>query len=92
LEDKRIPYKQLLNTIKPKHIPKTRKCASCGQTMHPVKVNPYIVFFVHSPDQFEACAKVNPGESGQPLIWCNKHMIRNQLDEYYKKVVGVPAR
>jgi hypothetical protein len=54
--------------------------------MHPVQINKYVVFFVHSPEQFEACSKTNPtGENG-PLIWCNKHMIRNQLNDYAKEI------
>jgi hypothetical protein len=94
LENKMLSYLDLLKRLEDnaaKGFPQTKKCASCGQNMHPIQLNSLIVFFIHSPEQFAECAKANPTGLKTPLIWCNKHLIRNELDKYYKEVTGKEA-
>jgi hypothetical protein len=90
--DKRVSYTELLSRLELHDIPESKRCAGCGQNMHPIQLNKYIVFFIHSPDQYAACVKANPTGNNTPLIWCNKHMIRKQLDVYYKEVTGKEAK
>jgi hypothetical protein len=89
-----LSYPDLLKRLEDKAskgFPQTKKCASCGQTMHPIQVNDLIIFFVHDPEQFDECIKVNPTGQQSPLIWCNKHLIRNELDKYYMEITGKEA-
>lgn len=56
--------------------------------MHMVKVNPYFVYFIHTPEEAGLCAEKNPTGLKLPMIWCNKILIRKQLENYYEKVTG----
>jgi hypothetical protein len=92
-QNKRIAYEDLLKRLEiPEDAPTTKKCASCGQDMHMVKMNRYVTFMVHSPEQQPICAASNPTGVNSPLIWCNKHLIRNKLDAYYEEVTGCKAK
>ena len=89
MEDKRLSYSDLLKTLEvPEDAPTTKTCMCCGQPMHMVKVNPYFVYFIHTPEESAACAEKNPTGVKLPMIWSNKILIRKQLEKYYEKVTG----
>jgi hypothetical protein len=93
LEEKRVSYSELLKRLEiPEDAPETRVCMSCGQPMHIIRVNKYFVYFIHAPDEQQACAEKNPTGIKLPLIWSNKLLIRKQLEKYYEEVTGLKPK
>ena len=89
MEKQRLSYSNLLKTLEvPEDAPQTKTCLCCGQQMHMIKVNPYFVYFIHTPEEQAACAEKNPTDLKLPLIWSNKLIIRKQPERYYEQVTG----
>jgi hypothetical protein len=87
--DKRISYQDLLKRLEiPEGTRTAKRCLCCGQDMHMVKVNKYVAFMVHTPEQQATCAASNPHNAGVPFIFSNKDYLLKILDVYYFEVTG----
>ena len=89
MKKQRLSYSELLKTLEvPDDAPTTKTCMCCSQQMHMVKVNPYFVYFIHTPEEQDICAEKNPTGTKLPLLWSNKLIIRKKLEDYYEQVTG----
>ena len=89
METKRKSYSEVLKTLEvPADAPTSKVCLCCGQQMHIIRVNPYFVYFIHTPTEAVACAEKNPTGTKLPMIWSNKLIIRKQLEKYYEEITG----
>lgn len=80
----------MLDALKlPEDTPAVRKCSSCGQPMYIVKVNPYFAFWVHKPEDQQACGDCNPHIKGVPLIRTSQPYFERVMNSKYAKLPQV---
>jgi hypothetical protein len=80
----------MLDALKlPADTPKVRNCFSCGRPMYIVQVNAYFAFWVHKPEDQEACGKCNPHIKGVPFIRTSQPYFEQIMNSKYGKLPKV---
>jgi hypothetical protein len=64
-------------------------CRFCGRPMHPLRLTPYIVYWIHRGPDIEECARVNPASPGYPMVMVHQNFLRHFIEGWgqIKKVM-----